>query len=406
VVTTHTLIMFSLGTVFLLVGALAWMVDAGLGNNAKRRVKYALFALMFAAITPLYFVEDNSEFEYRDWTPKQQKAARRRHAGGGGGGFGGGNRASLRQALSEYEEESSGGGGGQSSGGHQASQAGPRAFGRRSFRDCRLCPVIVHITSGKAMVGSPSKMAIKGAELGPARVVTVERDFGIGKYEVTVEQFHVFIEETGYQPSTSCHVGARHLSHRNYLRPGFAQDALSPAVCISWKDANRYTDWLSKLTGEVYRLPTEIEWEYAAHSGVTADSVGSAQFDAGLANFADKKTLGLRRTELVGQYPANANDIHDVQGNAWEMTADCWSDGYLSSSNAADGEHSNCSRRVVKGGGWFSSLEHLDLAIRVGVKSGFASNGLGFRVVREVTRRYVQAQNDLNKLALVHPARP
>ncbi len=145
------------------------------------------------------------------------------------------------------------------------------------------------------MIGSPSKMAIKGAELGPARVVTVERDFGIGKYEVTVEQFRVFIEETGYQPSASCHVGARHLIDRNYLRPGFAQDALSPAVRISWKNANRYPDWLSQLTGEVYRLPTVIEWEYAARSGVTAASVGSAQFDAGLANVADEKTLGVRQ---------------------------------------------------------------------------------------------------------------
>ncbi len=109
--------MLSLGTVFLLVGALVWMVDADLCNNTKRLVTYALFTLMFAAVTPLYFVQVNSEFKYRDWTLKPRKAVKRRHAGGGDGGVGCGNRASLRQALSEYEEAPSGGGSGQSSGG-------------------------------------------------------------------------------------------------------------------------------------------------------------------------------------------------------------------------------------------------------------------------------------------------
>ena len=92
---------------------------------------------------------------------------------------------------------------------------------------------------------------------------------------------------------------------------------------------------------------------------------------------------GGRRTQPVGRYTAIGNGMYDVYGNAWELTSDCWSDGYLNNSDPAKRGKADCSRRVAKGGGWFSSQAHLNLAIRVGVRSGFANNGLGFRVLRE-----------------------
>jgi len=102
-----------------------------------------------------------------------------------------------------------------------------------------------------------------------------------------------------------------------------------------------------------------------------------------LANFATKDGRRVNGTAPVGSYPANGNDMHDVHGNAWEMTADCWSNGYLGSSGQSLAGGVDCTRRVAKGGAWYSGPAHLDFATRVGVSEDFANNGLGFRVVRE-----------------------
>lgn len=178
-------------------------------------------------------------------------------------------------------------------------------------------------------------------------------------------------------------MGTKRDKKGHFLRPGLMLNRISPVVCVSWKDANHYTDGQSRKTGAVYRLPTEMERGYAARACVTGAYLADGPINNEFANFVDKDRRGARRTRAVGKYAANGNGMHDVHGNAWELTSDCWSDGYLNNSDPAKHDKADCSRRVAKGGGWFSSQAHLNLAIRVGVRSGFANNGLGFRVLRE-----------------------
>ena len=123
--------------------------------------------------------------------------------------------------------------------------------------------------------------------------------------------------------------------------PGYAQDGNHPAVCVSWNDAQAYADWLSRTTGKSYRLPSEAEYEYAARAGSSA-RFGFTDDPADLcryANGADQsaKTAGLPEdapymacsdgypfTAPVGSLAANAFGLHDLIGNVWEWTADCF----------------------------------------------------------------------------------
>lgn len=377
-----TLIVVAVAAVFVTVGVLAWMVDSGVSDKLRVYVKYALFGLFAVVVGLCFMIKDDSEFDYATWTPAKK-------SGGGGGGVmsgGGGGGDSV--------QKDSGGSGGDA--GTMVVKKGPDSdegempnviieeAAQWPLQDCPICPVMVQIQSGSALIGSSVKVAAKGAQVAAASNVSIAREFGIGKFEVTVGQFQAFLRETGYTSSNTCPVGGKNKTLGNYSNPGFGQTSSHPVVCVSWRDAIAYAEWLTQKTGAVYRLPTEIEWEYAARAGVTGPYSVSGTITAEAANFAAKSGDRKGRTSPVGRYPPNGNDMHDVHGNVWELTADCWSRGYLRSGSGTSKKGVDCSRRVAKGGAWFSSVEHLNLAMRVGVKSDFANNGLGFRVLREV----------------------
>ncbi|MEQ8824753.1 MAG: SUMF1/EgtB/PvdO family nonheme iron enzyme [Filomicrobium sp.] len=405
VIDTNTFIIVSVGAVFLTVGVLAWMVDAGVKEESKTLIKYCLFG-MFAALIGLFFlIKDDTEFEYGGWTPQDKGNKDSSRRGGMGLGGGGGGRATMSDAgggggelvLEEGGEAGEGemaleedaGGDGDDDGDGDAD--GDQANGE--IQDCPVCPVIVPIDAGSGLIGSALTVVAKGAQSGPASQVTVKSEFGIGKYEITREQYQAFIDESGYKPTHSCRVG-RTLAG-SYEKPGFQQWADHPVVCINWRDAVAYTEWLSQKTKKTYRLPTEVEWEFAARSGLTGGYITERPITFKEANFADKKGKRVGRTAKVGSYAANGNKMHDVHGNVWEMTSDCWSPGYLSLKKQVAGKV-DCSRHVAKGGAWFSGPEHLNFAMRVGVGTKVANNGLGFRVVRESDTKVIRKSSQLN----------
>lgn len=247
----------------------------------------------------------------------------------------------------------------------------------------------------------------------PSHSVRLSRAFLLGRHEVTVGQFRRFAEATGYQTQVErTGTGANSLNLQtggiqqrpatNWRSPGFAQTDDHPVVCVSWSDATAFCQWMSAQTGQVCRLPTEAEWEYACRSGnstrySTGDGPDSLQ---GYANFRDASYLalqpdataaapwsdGAQRTAAVGSYRANAWGLHDMHGNVGEWCADWFDADYYRSSPSLDpsGPRRAASWHSVRGGSWFNAAFSCRCSGRHDGIPTAASTTNGFRVLVEM----------------------
>ena len=272
------------------------------------------------------------------------------------------------------------------------------------FRDCADCPEMVVVPAGSFMMGSPSSEAGRDDDEGPRHRVTISAPFAVGVHEVTRGQFGRFVSVTGRAMGNSCwaHEGGewKNRSGRGWRSPGFGQSDAHPVVCVSWDDAQAYVRWLSGETGKSYRLLSESEWEYVARAGSSSSRYwGNDPSDAcRYANVADRTAKeehpdwpwmihecrdGHVYTAPVGRYAANDFGLHDVLGNVWEWTADCWNDSYAGAPD--DGRawtRGECSRRVLRGGSWYVNPRNVRAAYRFRDGTGARNNDLGFRLAR------------------------
>ena len=257
-----------------------------------------------------------------------------------------------------------------------------------SLQDCDACPQMVVVPAGTFTMGSPAEEKDRRSDEGPPHAVTIARPFAVARYHVTREQYAAFVNETGYQASTSCFKwnGGRGGSWRD---PGFAQDGSHPVVCVSFEDANAYANWLSRKTGRHYRLPSEAEWEYAARGRTLTGAYprfffgDDEKFICRYANSGTQKCSdGHEYTSPVRQFPPNAFGLFDMAGNAWQWTADCYHDSYQGA--PADGSAwtaGGCSGgHVVRGGSWSSDGVNLRAAYRS--RNTDVLYNIGFRIAR------------------------
>ena len=128
--------------------------------------------------------------------------------------------------------------------------------------------------------------------------MTIPEPFAVGRFEVTRGEYAEFVRSTGhaselgtcwFYDSDEKWKESDTLSWRN---PGFSQGEDDPVVCVSWEDARAYVSWLSRETGEEYRLLTESEWEYVARAGTTGPFHFGLTISTDQANYNGNYTYG------------------------------------------------------------------------------------------------------------------
>ena len=283
------------------------------------------------------------------------------------------------------------------------------------FRDCAQCPEMVVVPAGEFLMGSPESEAGRFVNEGPVHRVRIAAPFAVGVYEVTFAEWDACMEDGGCDQIRIWHIHDE--------EPGW-----QPVDNIRWNDAQEYVEWLTAKTGERYRLPSESEWEYAARAGTRTsrpwgDSESGQCRHANGADAESKRRLVVRVVvdghandvdaerkrwlsdyvenfpvascddgratwAPVGRFKANAWGLHDVLGNLWEWTEDCWNDSYAGAPTDGSAWRSgDCSRSVLRGGSWLNPPRGLRSAERnrEHISSDSDRSDVGFRVARTLT---------------------
>lgn len=278
-----------------------------------------------------------------------------------------------------------------------------------SLQDCAQCPELVLIPPGEFRMGAEG--GEEGRPEGPVRVVRIGKAFALGRYEVTQAQFAAFVTATGREMGGNCQVWEgewRTPQGADWTNPGYGRTPFAdePVACVTWEDAEAYVQWLSRRTGQRYRLPSEAEWEYAARAGGTADYYwvdmgAAADGDAcRYANVYDSSGAaangfawapfgcddGFGRVAPVGSFLANAFGLHDMIGNVWEWVADCYQAPYPPlpvDGSAVQSAAGSCARRSVRGGSWITRPDRQRASFRGRDPVDARFSFFGFRVARE-----------------------
>ena len=212
-----------------------------------------------------------------------------------------------------------------------------------------------------------------GSETGQDNERPVHRVWVAGFYlaacQVTNADYARFLRATGTQP------------------PPFWDDLHfnnpeQPVVAVSWFDAVRYCDWLSVVTGQRYRLPTEAEWERAARGG--AEGKLFPWGDAPPQSLPDYEKRWKTGPEPVAQYAPNAFGLYDICENVHEWCSDWYQADYyaLSPDRNPRGPETG-KRRSSRGGSWRHHIKVARCAARSSIPPDFHYADYGFRVARE-----------------------
>lgn len=264
------------------------------------------------------------------------------------------------------------------------------------------------------------------------RPMSVKYGFWMGRTEVTVGQFRKFVDATGYvtdaekpggktqcfNPNWTGYNLTTQVTHPWEPMPGkswrdpnfqFPMRDEFPVVCVSWTDARAFGEWLTQLEraagrlpdGMEYRLPVEVEWEYACRGGSKESTAfwwgnelndGEGRFNISAMDFLpDRKRKWplssapwsdgfsfVAPVDHFGDRGRNGFGMADMCGNVWEVVLD-----HFDPTGGHEELHvtSENYRPVCRGGNYFDVPGNARCAVRLGLAGTHYSDSRdGFRI--------------------------
>lgn len=282
------------------------------------------------------------------------------------------------------------------------------------FKECEQCPEMIVMPLGSFMMGAtaeesrnPFDFYGKNATMTrrepddihiiphehPRHEVEMDVPFAIGRNEVTYAEWVQCVDAGG----------CSHNPEHKILRLGgyTLLGPEHPVINVSFEDVQEYLSWLNSLVGaELYRLPTEAEWEYAAKAGTQTRYAQDAEVTSQQANFsgdATETTLGVERPDLkdlglsvpVSELDAaNCWGLRHMSGNVAELTQSCWTDTHIGlerDSEYLSFDYGDAACWMVwKGGSYTTAMDGLRPAARGRTKQTRRVSRRGFRVARNL----------------------
>jgi formylglycine-generating enzyme required for sulfatase activity len=213
---------------------------------------------------------------------------------------------------------------------------------------------LVRIPAGEFMMGSDSDRPDEK----PAHKVVISKPFYLGKYEVTQAQC---LDVMGTNPSH------------------FKGDPNRPVERVSWKMVQEFVSKLNAREGHnLYRLPTEAEWEYAARAGSTTKYYFGDD-DALLEQYAWYNKNDKGTSHPVGQLKPNAWGLYDMMGDVWEWVQD-WRGPYAAGQQGDPQGPASGNARGYRGGGWGYPSVRCRVAFRSYDSPDYVYGTHGFRL--------------------------
>lgn len=238
----------------------------------------------------------------------------------------------------------------------------------------KASPKMVIIPQGVGTIGGANFRSFQNEA--PIFKATIKDDYALSETEITFEQYDEF-----------CKTAIRSCPDDEGWGRG-----KQPVVNISWFDAIAYTKWLSKETGHTYRLPSEVEWEYAARAGTDSKFWWGNEYKQGI-DHCDRDLgncpLGTDKGHpwQVGILKANPFGLYDVTSNVSEWVQDCYSDSHNNTiKNVQANFRSDCNEKIAKGANWLTAQPYVHHSLRMGLENNYVSYAVGFRVLREINK--------------------